>query len=302
MSGEGFTSLFSAVEGVTVSFGNTQENIEKTTGFFEKLWEQVKEYLASAGINLVIGLVILIIGWRLINVIVAKFKKSKLYSRIDPTMASFMKSIVSIGLKAVLIIIVASILGVPMASMITVIGSCGLTVGLALQGSLSNIAGGFIIAVMKPFKVGDFITSGQYAGTVKSINIFYTKIITPDNSMVLIPNSEISNTAITDCNAFETRKLILDVAVDYSADTTTVKNLLMKAAQDSEYVLDEPASEAVLINYGDSALDFQLRVWCKSSDYWTAKFALLEEIKALLDKNDIGIPYPQMDIHIDNKQ
>ncbi len=301
MNGEGFTSFQKAVEEMTVGLGNTQENIEKTTSFFEKLWEQIKDYLASAGINLLIGLVILVIGWRLINICVNKFKKSKAYSKIDPTMASFMKSVVSIGLKILLVIVVASILGVPMASMITIIGSCGLAVGLALQGSLSNIAGGFIIAVMKPFKVGDFISSGQYSGTVKSINIFYTKIITSDNSMVLIPNSEISNTAITDCNAFDTRKLILDISVDYSADAQTVKNLLMKAAQDNELVLDTPECEAVLINYGDSALDFQLRAWCKSEDYWQTKFALLEQIKELLDSHSIGIPYPQMDVHIDNK-
>ncbi len=301
MNAEDFTSLQKVVEDVSTGIGNAQENIQETATFLDKFWDQIKEYLASAGINLIISLVILVIGWRLINICVNKFKKSKAYSRIDPTMASFMKSVVSIGLKIILVIIVASILGVPMASMITIIGSCGLAVGLALQGSLSNIAGGFIIAVMKPFKVGDFISSGQYEGTVKSINIFYTKIITLDNSMVLIPNSEISNTAIKDCNAFETRKLMLDVSVDYSADVQTVKNLLMKAAQDNELVLSSPECEAVLVKYGDSALDFQLYAWCRSEDYLKTKFTLLEDIKKLLDEHSIGIPYPQMDIHIDNK-
>lgn len=301
MNGEDFTSLQKVVEDMSTGIGNAQDNIQKTATFLDKFWDQIKEYLASAGINLIISLIILVVGWRLINMCVGKFKKSKAYSRIDPTLASFLKSVVSIGLKILLVIIVASILGVPMASMITIIGSCGLAVGLALQGSLSNIAGGFIIAVMKPFKVGDFITSGQYSGTVKSINIFYTKIITLDNSMVLIPNSEISNTAITDCNAFETRKLMLDVSVDYSADVQTVKNLLMKAAQDNELVLSSPECEAVLTNYGDSALDFQLHAWCRAEDYLQTKFSLLEDVKKLLDEHSIGIPYPQMDVHIDNK-
>lgn len=283
-----------------IDISNVSENISNAGKIFDTIMMKISEYLADAGINLVLSIILLIVGWKLINIFSKKIKKGKLLSKMEPTARSFLNSALSIVLKITLVITVAAILGVPMTSMVAVLGSCGLAIGLALQGSLSNIAGGFILTVFKPFVVGDYIKSGEFEGTVKSINIFYTKIVTPDNKIIVIPNSKVSDNALTDYNAFPTRRVEVDITAAYSEDSDKVKNTLLDVASANDKVNNEPAPSAVITSFDDSAVSYQLRVWCKTEDYWDVKFNLTENAKKAFDDKNIQIPFPQMDVHIKN--
>ena len=281
-----------------IDLSNIGENISNADTIIKAVVSKISEYLADAGINLVLSLILLIVGWKLINVFSKKIKNGKIFTKIEPTARSFINSAVSITLKILLIITVAAILGVPMTSMVAVLGSCGLAIGLALQGSLSNIAGGFILTVFKPFVVGDFIKTGEFEGTVKSMNIFYTKIITPDNKIIVIPNSKVSDSALTDYNAFPTRRVDIDITAAYSENSDDVKKALVDAAKENEKVDASIEPVAVITSFDDSAVAYQLRLWCKTEDYWDVKFAVTERVKKIFDERDIQIPFPQMDVHI----
>lgn len=281
-----------------IDLSNVGENISNAGKIFNTIVDKIGEYLADAGINLILSIVLLLVGWKLINVLSKKMKEGKLFAKIEPTARSFINSALSITLKILLVITIAAILGVPMTSMIAVLGSCGLAIGLALQGSLSNIAGGFILTVFKPFVVGDFIKSGEFEGTVKSINIFYTKIITPDNKIIVIPNSKVSDSALIDYNAFSTRRVDIDITAAYSENSDVVKKALIDAAMENANVDKTTEPVAVITSFDDSAVAYQLRLWCKTEDYWDVKFEVTERVKKIFDERDIQIPFPQMDVHI----
>lgn len=281
-----------------IDFSNVSENISNADKIFNTIVNKISEYLADAGINLILSIILLLVGWKLINVLSKKMKEGKLFAKIEPTARSFINSALSIILKILLVITIAAILGVPMTSMVAVLGSCGLAIGLALQGSLSNIAGGFILTVFKPFVVGDFIKSGEFEGTVKSINIFYTKIVTPDNKIIVIPNSKVSDSALIDYNAFSTRRVDIDITAAYSENSDVVKKALIDAAMENENVDKTTNPVAVITSFDDSAVAYQLRLWCKTEDYWDVKFAVTERVKKIFDERDIQIPFPQMDVHI----
>ena len=281
-----------------IDLSNIGENISNAGKIFDTIVDKIGEYLADAGINLILSIMLLLVGWKLINVLSKKMKEGKLFAKIEPTARSFINSALSITLKILLVITIAAILGVPMTSMIAVLGSCGLAIGLALQGSLSNIAGGFILTVFKPFVVGDFIKSGEFEGTVKSINIFYTKIITPDNKIIVIPNSKVSDSALIDYNAFSTRRVDIDITAAYSENSDVVKKALIDAAMENAKVDKTTEPVAVITSFDDSAVAYQLRLWCKTEDYWDVKCEVTERVKKIFDERDIQIPFPQMDVHI----
>ncbi len=292
------TEITSELDLTDIDLSNVSENIENADKIISAVLDKVAEYIADEGINLILSLILLIVGWKLINIFSKKMKAGKLFSKIEPTARSFINSAVTITLKVLLVITIAAILGVPMTSMVAVLGSCGLAIGLALQGSLSNIAGGFILTVFKPFVVGDFIKSGEFEGTVKSINIFYTKIITPDNKIIVIPNSKVSDSALIDYNAFETRRVDIDISAAYSEDSDVVKKALIDAANSNELVDKSIEPIAIITSFDDSAVAYQVRMWCKTGDYWDVKFAVTEKIKKIFDERGIQIPYPQLDVHL----
>ena len=281
-----------------IDISNISENISNAGQIFNTVLNKIGEYLADAGINLVLSIVFLIVGWKLINLLSKKMKEGKIFGKIEPTARSFIRSALTIVLKILLVVTIAAILGVPMTSMVAVISSCGLAIGLALQGSLSNIAGGFILTVFKPFVVGDYIKSGEFEGTVKAINIFYTKIITPDNKIIVIPNSKVSDSALTDYNAFPTRRVDINITAAYSEDSDVVKKALIDVANNNDKIEKDPAPVAVISSFDDSAVSYQLRVWTKTEDYWDVKFDVTEKIKKVFEERNIQIPFPQMDVHI----
>lgn len=260
-----------------------------------KTW--LVEFVSTTGVNLILAAMIVIVGFKLIKLLSKKLKSSRAVTRLDPSMQTFISSSVNIIAKLLLLLTAAAIIGIPMASVVAVVGSAGLALGLALQGSLSNIAGGFIIMVFKPFSVGDFITAGSHTGTVVDIGIFYTKLHTPDDSIIVLPNSSISNQDIVNISSTPTRCVALEFTAAYDSDIEKVKEVLLKTALAHPLVVEEPSALARLNRQDDSALSFILKAWCKNDDYWTVYFDLNEQVKLAFDKNGIEIPYPQIDIH-----
>ena len=262
------------------------------------LKDKVVAFCMESGLKLIIAIVVLLIGFKIIDIFGKKFKDTKFYEKLDPTARTFFRSFIVIALKIVLVIAAALIVGIPMASMVAVIGSAGLAIGLALQGSLSNIAGGFIILVFKPFKVGDFIETADAMGTVEAINIFYTKILTVDNKVIQVPNAVISNQRLTDYSTKDTRRVDLTINASYNNDIEKVKSVLLSVAEKTDKAL---APQARVCEHSSNSIGFVFRVWCKTDDYWDVYFNLLEGVKKAFDENNIQIPYQQIDVHVDNK-
>jgi small conductance mechanosensitive channel len=194
--------------------------------------------------------------------------------------------------------VIVGILGIDTSSIVAVIASAGFAIGLAFQGSLSNFAGGVLLLVMKPFKVGDFIESEGQMGTVHGIKILYTEIITVDNQVVYVPNGKLSNASITNYSALDTRRFELKFGAGYECDTDKVKEILKSIVQDHPKVLKDPQPFVRLSEHADSALIFTVRGWAKQEDFWETYFDMIETVKKKFDENEISIPYPQMDVHM----
>ncbi len=259
------------------------------------------EIFAAFGIKIIAALVTLIVGCKLIKFARKWIKNSPKLQNIDMGVRTFLSSFLGIAMYVVLFISIAMILGIPTTSFITALASCGVAIGLALQGALSNVAGGIMILIFKPFKVGDYITTSSVSGTVSNITIMYTMLTTPDNKVITIPNGTLTNTVVENYSAVENRRVDLTFTTAYDCDIDKVKSILMNIVNGHEKVLNDPQPFARLTNHGDSALVYTVRAWCKTEDYWDVNFDLIESVKKAFDENNISIPYPQMDIHVDNK-
>lgn len=266
----------------------------------ETILSTLASWLVEIAGRLIVGGIVLVVGFRLSKFALKIIVKSRVMKQIDPAVRSFISNFASISMKVIILITVAGIIGLNMASFITVLGSVGVAVGLSLQGSLSNIAGGLIILIFKPFKIGDFITVDNASGTVKEIGIFYTHLATADNSKIIIPNSIVSNETLINATEQDKRRVEITVTVGYDSDIKKVKEILLNIANKHPKVINDPAEPAArLSNHGPNALEFVFRCWCKCEDFWDVKFDLLESIKTEFDANNISIPYPQLDVHLD---
>ncbi len=266
----------------------------------EKIIEFLFDLLASLGIKIITALIVLFIGSKLIKFLKKWIKNSPKLDKIDMGVRTFLSSFSGISLYAILFISIAMILGIPTTSFVTALASCGVAIGLALQGALGNLAGGIMILIFKPFKVGDYINTASTSGTVSNITIMYTVLTTPDNKIITIPNGSLTNSVIENYSASDERRVDLVFSTGYDCDIDKVKKILLDAANRHEKVLKDPEPFARLTKHADSSLEYILRVWCRASDYWDVNFDLIETVKKDFDENGISIPYPQMDIHIDN--
>ena len=249
-------------------------------------------------LKVLVALIIMIIGFRIISFIENRLKKPNRLNKIDASVKGFLISFLTISLKIILMVVVLSIVGVPMASLVTIVGSCAVAIGLALQGGLSNIAGGLMILIFKPFKVGDYISTNAMEGTVKSITMFYTTITTLDNKIIQLPNGNLSNSNIINYSANKTRRVDIDISVSYDTDIDKVKKIINKIIDNHELILQDEDKFIRLKSHGSSALIFTVRVWTETPNYWTVYFDLMENIKKEFDKNKIEIPYEQVDVHM----
>jgi len=234
---------------------------------------------------------------RLVSNVVANVMSKK---DLDPIIVNFVKSIVYGMLMVVVIIAALGQIGIQTASFIAVVGAAGLAIGLALQGSLSNFAAGVLIIAFRPFKSGDFIEAAGAAGVVEEIKLFSTFIRTGDNKQIILPNSSVVGSAITNYSTKPTRRIDLVIGVSYDADIKHAKAVLTDIAESHLSVLKDPGATIAVLELADNSVNFVVRPWVNSADYWPTYFELMETIKIRLDEEKIGIPYPQMDVHIQN--
>jgi small conductance mechanosensitive channel len=244
------------------------------------------------GSRVLLAVITLAIGWWLINKVTQKLGGLLALRNADLALQGFISSLANIILKVLLIVSVASMIGVETTSFVAAIGAAGLAIGLALQGSLANFAGGVLILLFRPFRIGDWIEAQGVAGTVDSIQIFHTVLRTGDNKTIIVPNGNLSNGIITNTNRQPTRKVIFDVGVAYEADLQKAREVLLDLAKDPR-VLADPAPEAVISTLGDSSITVSLRVWVKTADYWSVMFMFNEQSRDRLKTAGIDIPFPQ---------
>ncbi|MBF8792358.1 mechanosensitive ion channel family protein [Pseudomonas monteilii] len=253
--------------------------------------------LMEYGSRLLLALLTLAIGWWVVNKLSARLGKLVGLRNADVALQGFISTLANIVLKVLLLVSVASMIGIETTSFVAAIGAAGLAIGLALQGSLANFAGGVLILLFRPFRIGDWIEAQGVSGTVDSIQIFHTVLRTGDNKTVIMPNGSLSNGIITNYNRQPTRKVVFDVGVDYDADLQKARNVLLELAKDPR-VLQDPAPEAVVSTLGDSAITVSLRAWVNTADYWSVMFMLNEHARDRLKAEGIDIPFPQRVIRV----
>ncbi|MFT6113933.1 MAG: small conductance mechanosensitive channel [Oleispira sp.] len=274
------------------------ENIDLKNIDLYKILEQSQGLIVEYSLKVLAALAIYVIG-RLIAKLIAKgILKALKIRNIDDTVARFIHNVTYGALYVFVIIAALSQLGIQTASFITIIGAAGLAIGLALQGSLSNFASGVLMIIFRPFKIGDYVEAGGKSGTVEDIQIFCTQLKTPDNKVVIIPNSAIMDDSIVNYSTKEIRRVDLKIGVSYDAYLPEVKALLTKTVEANEKVLHTEGYKIAVLDLGDSSVNFVVRTWAKTPEYWDVYFELTESIKLALDENNIGIPYPQMDVHV----
>lgn len=246
----------------------------------------------------IVAIIIFAIGRKLINLLVKILDKSFRKSSMDLGVIKFLNSFIRISLNIVLIVVIAGFVGLETTSLATIIGSAGLAIGLSLQGSLSNFAGGVLVLILKPFTIGDYIISGSNEGVVKGIDIFYTRLLTADNRLVVIPNGALSNSPITNVTNQDIRRVDIVVGVDYSEDIRKVKNLLSDIANNYELIEKDKGVDIFVDELASSSVNIGFRVWAKTENYWKVKWDMNENIKYEFDKAGISIPFDQLDVSI----
>jgi small conductance mechanosensitive channel len=253
------------------------------------------------GIKLATALAIFLIGKFVIRLIVTAISKVMTKQAVDKTLETFICNLVRISLMVVVVIASIGALGVETTSFIAIFGAAGLAVGLALQGSLSNFASGVLIVLFRPYRVGDFIEAAGIAGSVEQVQILTTILKTGDNKQIIVPNSQIMDSIITNYSANDTRRVDMVIGVSYDDDLDKVRQTLQDLIAAEDRILDEPATTIAVSALADSSVNFVVRPWVNSSDYWGVMFDLTEAIKKRFDKEGISFPYPQQDVHLYNQ-
>ena len=276
------------------------QEISDNPGAIRTYLEGMVPSLLSFLVQVIVAIIVLLIGSRIIKFLLKLIRKSLDRSKVEAGVVTFLCSLVKYSLYFVLAMIILAQFGVTTSSVVAVLGSAGLTLGLALQGSLSNFAGGVLILLLKPFVVGDYIIDGATGqeGTVTSITIFYTKLLTVDNRMILIPNGTLSNSSITNVTHMEKRRIDLLIGVSYEANLAKTKQVLLDVVKSEDKILPGEPVDVYVSELADSSVQMGVRAWVKTEDYWPIRWKMTEDIKNALDANGISIPYPQMDVTV----
>lgn len=277
------------------------ENQSVTT--WESIVTGAKQFLNDVAFQyvpkLILGIIVLIVGWKLIKLLNHVMNRAYARHKVDPSLQQFLHSLIDILLKVLLFVTVMSIIGIQMTSFIALLGAAGVAIGMALQGTLQNFAGGVIILLLKPFKVGDFIEQGSYAGYVESIQIFNTTLRTYDGRHIVVPNTELATKSLVNHFDQPQRRVAVDVGLAYGQSVEKAKEVLLKVAADNPLVLQEPKPAfATLEKLADSSLNMRLYAWTLAENYWQTLYSLNEEVYNAFRAEGLEIPFNQMDIHI----
>lgn len=292
--------LLAAAEATTAmtDMEDVQQELSKTAEWVESMIPRLFDFV----LQVALAFVVIVIGVKVIGWIRKILRKTLEKKDADTGLIQFLDSLVKYGLYILLALSILSHFGVQTTSIVAAIGSVGVAIGLALQGSLSNFAGGVIILLIKPFKVGDYVIQDSLEGTVSEIELFYTTLTTGDNRKIIIPNGQLADNSLINATAAETRRIDINVGISYSSDMKLAKEILLKLGEnDADTIKEgEKAPMAAVSGLGDSSVDMLLRVWAPTDKYWDVKFRLTEAVKLALDDAGIEIPYNQLDVHVIN--
>lgn len=291
------------VDTMTNAQENMQQNVEevaKNPGIIRTYFENLVPDLISFGLQVVIAILIYVVGAKIIKAILKMMNRSMERAGTDIGVKQFLSTVIKYALYIILIMIILNLFGIATTSVVALIGSAGVAIGLALQGSLANIAGGVLILLLKPFRVGDYIIedTNKNEGTVAEISVFYTKLLTIDNKVVMIPNGILANASLTNVSHMDKRRVDLVVGVSYEADIKKTKEVLQEVIEEEPARLKDEEMQVFVSELADSSVNMGVRVWVKAEEYWPAKWRITENVKLALDKNGISIPYPQLDVQI----
>ena len=274
------------------------EQVAKNPGIIRTYFESLIPDLFNFALQVIIAIIVYAVGAKLIKMTVKIVRKTLERRNTDIGVIQFLSAVIRYSMYFVLFMVILNLFGIATTSAVAVLGSCGVAVGLALQGSLANFAGGVLILLLKPFVVGDYIVEGSNEGTVYEISIFYTKLKTVDNKVIVIPNGNLSNSSLINVSHMDNRRVDVAVGIAYEADIRTAKDILYKVAEKDPARLPDEDIVVAVDNLGASSVDMTVRIWVKSEDYWPTKWRLTENIKYALDENNISIPYQQIDVQI----
>lgn len=266
----------------------------------ERFLQDLPEKAFNLGVRIMLALVVFFIGVQCIKLLRKIVKKSLQRTNADVGVSQFIDSFIKVGSYAILIMLIATSFGVDAASIIAVFGSAGVAIGLALQGSLSNLAGGVLILILKPFKVGDYIIedTNKNEGTVTEIQIFYTKLTTADNKTIILPNGTLANSSLTNVTHAPYRRNEIKIGISYDSDIKTAKKILQDLLDNDAAVLQDMDKLVFVDDLADSSVVLGVRCWFKNEDFWTGRWRLIEEAKYALEENGVVLAYPQLDVHI----
>ena len=276
----------------------TQITGDLTSIGLEQIINKFIDFASSSGFKILAVVMLSVVGFKVIKWIKRWIRTSPRLNMIDSSLRSFAVSFVSVVLYSLLFVTALMILGVPATSFVAVLTTCAAAIGLALQGALSNFAGGIMILLFKPFKVGDYIEASGESGTVNEISVVYTEILTFDNERITIPNGTLTNSVIKNYSSEEFRRVDLKFRTSLDADVENVKKIIRNAIECNHMALDNPSPFVRLSEQGKSALYFDVRVWCKNADYWDVKYDTIESVKKAFDENGINVPHNQLDVHV----
>ena len=260
----------------------------------------VINWVSTAGLRLILALIILFISFKIINSVSKRIERSGDKGKLDKTLARTFAYVFKIGLKVIVLVCMVGFVGIDTSGLAALLVSVGACVDLAVRGALSNLAGGILIILTRPFKVDDFIEAQGYSGTVEDIHITNTKLRTPDNKVVYIPNGPLSSGNIVNYSVMDTRRVDFSFSIGYGDDFERAKKIITDICTAHELVLKDPAPMVRVSEHGASSINLVTRVWVKRADYWTVNFDILEAVKAAFDKEGIEIPFNQLDVHVKN--
>lgn len=294
-------SLFASVTNSDIN--SVDSSISDDTSSLSNIdWNQVLntiyDWIIHQGIKILIGLIVLFIGFKIINKFSNNVKKKMIERNREKTLISVTYQVLKYGLKIGLLFLVITFVGFDTAGLGAIISSLGVGISLAVQGSLSNFAGGLVILVMKPFKIGDYITAQGCSGTVEEIKMFYTYVVTPDNKVQMIPNGVLANDVIVNVSAKDTRRVDFLFSIAYGEDSNKTKEIIYDMISTNDKVLSDPKPFVTVSSYANSAIDITVRVWVNRSDYWNVYFDLNEKINTAIMDAGIEIPYDKLDVNI----
>lgn len=265
------------------------------------VWAKIVNWCYNEGLRLIVGIILLFIAFKITNFVTKRIGKRLKEKNADKTASLVFLRVIKIGVKLVFFGLFLGFIGIDTASIGALITSIGLAIGLALQGSLSNFAGGVIILIMRPFRIDDYIEAQDAAGTVEDIHLFYTYLRTVDNKVVMIPNGNLSNGNITNYTMKDKRRVDLNIPIAYETDFYKAKQIILDTVEAHELIELKPEPIIRISKYDQSAINICVKVWCKTADYWTVHFDLLETLKLKFDEAGIQIPYSKLDVNITNK-